>query len=174
MAVNAPLPPLRPLRPLRSIIAAGLARAAAALALLLLLGCHDSPSEPRSGDVSFSTVLKTTLVRNGPQLREVVREEARFDAVWRELWGPGAPAKPAVDFQREMVIVATASLICFGDVEIEQIERQRGSVLVRIADSTATLCSCGVPQYRFHVVKASRVDEPANFLVRPIPPTCPS
>ena len=164
-----------PSRPLRSIVAAALARIAPALALLLVLGCHDSPSEPR-GEVSLSTISKASVNgRTGPLFREVVRDEARFAAVWGELWSGAGPARPTIDFQREMVVVATSALTCFGNVEIEQIERQRGTVLVRMADSTpGSLCLCGETSYVFHVVRATRIDGEAFFSVRPIPPTCPS
>ena len=161
-------------RPLRSIVGAALARFAPALALLVLLGCHDSPSEPR-GEVSLSTISKAAIAgRTGPLLREVVRDEARYDAVWREMWDNVA-AKPTIDFQREMVVVATSALNCFGNVEIEQVERQRDTVLVRMADSTpGSLCLCGTAEYVHHMVRATRVDGEAFFSVRPIPPTCPS
>ena len=169
MVAPAPSPPVR------SIVAAALVRLAPALALLALLGCHDSPSEPQ-GEVTLSTISKATVTgRSGPLLREVVRDEVRYDAVWRELWGHTPPAKPDIDFRREMVVVATSALSCFGNVEIEQVERQRDGVLVRMADSTpGSLCLCAATQYVFHVVRATRVDGEASFSVRPIPPTCPS
>ncbi len=123
----------------------------------------------------MSTISKAAIPgRTGPLLREVVRDEARYDAVWREMWDNVA-AKPTIDFQREMVVVATSALTCFGNVEIEQIERQRGTVLVRMADSTpGSLCLCGATEYVHHMVRATRVDGEAFFSVRPIPPTCPS
>jgi hypothetical protein len=143
------------------------------LAATLLLGCHDSPSEPR-GDVSFQELAKASLSpRLGPQLREVVRDEGRYEAVWRELWGDSQPPRPAIDFRREMVIVATASLSCFGEVEIEDVDRGRGEVVVRIADAgPAPLCLCFAPMYDFQVVRATRVEGRASFEVRVTPPTC--
>jgi hypothetical protein len=157
----------------RSAAAARLRRLAPALALLLVIGCHDSPSEPR-GDISFQNVAKATLSpRFGPQLREVVRDEARYEAVWRELWGDSQPARPPIDFRREMVIVANASLTCFGDVEIEDVDRERGQLRVRIADAgPAPLCLCVAPTYTFQVVRADRADGPVSFEVRVTPPTC--
>ena len=154
---------------------APLARSAAALLALLALGCHDSPSEP-SGEVSFQVVTKTRLSpAGGPQLREVVRDQARWAEVWRQLWADGEePALPAIDFSREMAIVATASISCFGEVAIEGVERAGGRLTVRIADATpGTFCLCFAPEYVFEVVRASRVDGPAEFQVRPIPPRCP-
>ena len=154
---------------------ARLARSAAALLALLALGCHDSPSEP-SGEVSFQVVTKTLLSpAGGPQFREVVRDQARWAEVWRQLWADGEqPPLPAIDFSREMTIVATASISCFGDVAIEAVERDSGRLKVRIADAgPAPLCLCFAPEYVFEVVRASRVDGPAEFQVRPIPSRCP-
>jgi hypothetical protein len=163
--------------PPRSRAAASRWRATPASALIvglvLALGCHDSPSEPR-GEVTFQSVTKTTLSpRFGPQLRTVVRDEASWEATWRELWGDAPPPRPAIDFRREMAVVATASLSCFGDVAIEDVDREGGQLTVRIADAgPETLCLCIAPTYTFHVVRATRVDGPARFAVRTTPPSC--
>src|SRR6185295_8629619 len=93
-------------------------RLGAALALLLLMACDDLPTE-RRGDVAFQNVAKATLPRSGPQVRTVVYDQASWQVVWRELWGNSAPPRPEIDFRREMVVVATASLSCFGDIAIE-------------------------------------------------------
>src|SRR5689334_15541712 len=94
-------------------------RLGVALALLLVVsGCDNLPSEVRGDrDVSFQNVAKATLTpRSGPQVRTVVYDQATWQSVWRELWGSSAPPRPEIDFHREMVVVATASLSCFGDV----------------------------------------------------------
>jgi hypothetical protein len=141
--------------------------------LVLVLGCHDSPSESR-GEVTFQSLTKTTLSpRFGPQLRTVVRDEASWEATWRELWGDAAPPRPQIDFRREMAIVATASLSCFGDVAIEDVDRESGQLTVKIADAgPPPLCLCVAPTYTFHVVRATRIDGPATFAVRATPPSC--
>jgi hypothetical protein len=152
-------------------------RLAPALALLiaapLAFGCHDSPSESRV-EVRVETLAKATLTpRSGPEVRTVVRDQASWAATWQQLWGDAAPPRPAVDFGRDMVVVATASLSCFGEVEIEDVDRDRGRLVVQIADSgPAPLCVCFAPEYVFHVVRATRVDGPATFAVRTTPPRC--
>ena len=146
---------------------------AMALVVGLALGCHDSPSEPR-GEVTFQSLTKTTLSpRVGPQLRTVVRDEASWEATWRELWGDAPPPRPSIDFRSEMAIVATASLSCFGDVAIEDVDRDGGQLTVKIADAgPAPLCLCFAATYTFHVVRATRVDGPVSFAVRTTPPSC--
>jgi hypothetical protein len=151
-------------------------RLGVALALLLVVsGCENLPSEVRGDrDVSFQNVAKATLTpRSGPQVRTVVYDDATWQAVWRELWGNSAPPRPEIDFHREMVVVATASLSCFGDIEIESVDRDHDQVLVKIADAgPETLCLCIAPEYAFHVVRATRVDGPAAFIVRTTRPRC--
>ena len=148
-------------------------RLGVALALLLLIGCDDLPTE-RRGDVSFQNVAKATLTpRSGPQVRTVVYDQASWQVVWRELWGNSAPPRPEIDFRREMVVVATASLSCFGDIEIESVDHDHGQVLVKIADAgPETLCLCIASGYAFHVVRATRADGPASFTVRTTRPRC--
>ena len=150
-----------------------LAPAFVLLSVPLILGCNDSPSESRV-EIRVETLAKATLSpRSGPQVRTVVRDEASWASTWRELWGDAAPPRPAVDFGREMVVVATASLSCFGEVSIEDVDRDRGGLVVSIADSGPTpLCLCFAPEYAFHVVRATRVDAPATFAGRTTPPRC--
>jgi hypothetical protein len=147
--------------------------AALLLGLVVVLGCHDSPSESR-GDISFQSLANTTLSpRSGPLVRTVVRDEATWAATWQQLWGNAAPPRPAIDFRREMAIVATASLGSFGDVAIEDVEREAGQLTVKIADAgPEPLCLCIAPTYTFHVVRATRVDGPVSFATRRIPPLC--
>jgi hypothetical protein len=161
------------LRAARRSASRRLPQLAAALALLLALGCHDSPSEP-SGEIGFQSLSKTMLVpRSGPAIRTVVHDETTYAAVWRELWGDREPARPNVDFDREMVIVATATLGCFGDVQIEEVQKRGGQLEVTVGDAgPEPLCLCAAPEYVFHVVRASRVDGPASFAVHPIRSRC--
>jgi len=151
-----------------------LATALAAALLLSLLGCDGSPTEPRGGDLSFQTVAKSTVPnRSGPPVREVVRNDAEWSAVWSSLWGAGGPPLPAVDFGREMVAVATAGISCAGDVEVEHIERRGVQLVVQIADAGPNPCAlCFAPETTFHAVRLQRVDLPARFEVRMVQPRC--
>lgn len=147
--------------------------ALALVSILPLVGCSSSPSEPDSS-ISFQTVAKTTLTASlGPQIREVVRDAPRWESVWRELWGPGAPALPAVDFEREIVAVATAGVGCFGDVDVEEITAEGGVLVVRLAEAPpSTTCACFAAEYTFHVVRLPRIQAVDRFEVRGLPPRC--
>jgi hypothetical protein len=120
------------------------------------------------------TVARATVSNHSAQgLRTVVRDPGRWQAVWRQLWGEAAPALPDIDFEREMVVVASAALVCFADVRIETVQEMNGGVAVGLADSgPASTCLCAVPETTFHAARTRRVEGPAEFTVRTIPPTC--
>ena len=142
----------------------------------LLVGCSRSPSEPDGlGSLALSTVAKATITnRSEPAVRDVIRDQRRWQAAWSDLWGAAAPALPPVDFDREMVIVASAPL-CFVDVRIEAVVHDDGVVQVSMAESTpSSLCLCAAPETTFHAVRTRRAFGDARFDVRPIAPTCPS
>jgi hypothetical protein len=150
------------------------AAALLAVAAVLLPACDGSPSEPRV-EVRFETLAKATVPGHfgPPGLREVVRDQARWESVWREVWGSSVPAQPAVDFTREMVVVASASAPCLGDVVVDSVVPVPGGVLVSLGDSGPPhLCLCIQAEYTFHAVRAPRIDGPADFEVRQIPSRC--
>lgn len=149
--------------------------AGVATVAMCLAGCG-SPTEPaHDGPFSLSTVAKATVAnRASLGLRTVVRDSGRWQAVWSEIWGDAAPALPDVDFEREMVVVATASLVCFAEVRIETVESSAGVLRVGLADSgPSTTCLCAAPETTFHAARLRRVERAAEFVARTIPPTCP-
>lgn len=150
--------------------------ATAVVLVSLLVACSRSPSEPGdSGSLPVTSVAKATISnRTTDALREVVRDGRQWQAVWSDLWGTAAPPLPAIDFDREMVIVAAAPF-CFADVRVEGVLSSAGVVQVNMAESTQTSsCLCAAPETTFHAVRTTRVPGAARFTVRPIPPTCPS
>jgi hypothetical protein len=144
---------------------------------LLVAACGDSPTEPGRGAFSFETLAKNTLAgASGPvHLREVVRDSARFSALWSEVWSGQGPAVPAVDFRRDMVVAATASGSCFDDVTIESISLRDSGLEIRISKPLPTLCLCvALAHSTFHLVKVQRVDAPDSYVERTVAPLCPS
>jgi hypothetical protein len=144
------------------------------LLALVTLGCA-SPTEPDNGSLALVTVTKATVANHSALgLRTVVRDPGRWEAVWSELWGDPAPPLPDVDFEREMVVVASAALVCFADVKIEAVQQGAGGVHVSLADSgPSTTCLCAAPETTFHAVRTRRVEGPVEITARQIPPTCP-
>jgi hypothetical protein len=140
----------------------------------LLLGC-ESPTAPREdGSLAQRTVAKATVSNHSAQgVRAVVRDPGRWQAVWAQMWGDRPPSLPDVDFEHEMVVVASASLVCFADVRIESVSQSAAGLRVTVADSgPSSTCLCAVPETTFHAVRVPRVEGGVEYTVRAIPPTC--
>ena len=146
---------------------------AAALGATLLLACDRSTSEP-GGAIRVQTLAKATIPSHGPvQVREVVRNQARYEAVWRELWGDREIFRPPVDFDREMVVAVThPTEACLGEVEIARIEPHGFGATVKLGQSRPHLCLCAVAETTFHIVRAPRLAGPVDFEVHEIPSRC--
>jgi hypothetical protein len=153
----------------------GLAALLAGLAAtLLLLGCNRSPSAPEA-ELSFQTLAKTTVAGvSAPRIREVVRDRARFEEAWSQLWGSSAAAAPAVDFEREMVVVASAGQVCFDVAAVERIKLEGSELLIELVEAVPSLCLCARPESTFHIVRLRRFHGADRFVARTVPPTCPS
>ena len=145
-----------------------------ALAVTLPLACEGSTSEPDRVTIHFQTLAKASVTTNSPaRVREVVRDPARYAAVWRELWGDREVARPAVDFGREMVIAITHPIdACLGEVEIDRVERAGAGFVVKAGESVPHLCSCVIGETTFHVVKGPRLPDPIGFETHAIPSRC--
>ena len=152
------------------------ALSAFSLAFCLTLGCdHGSSPTAPSGDVSFSTVSAAKVTGSaGPQIRAVVRSEAAWSQVWSDLWGDLEPARPPVDFSRDMVVVVTASGTCFGGVEVERILATGGGLRVLYGDAAPSSCLCVVSELVYHAVRAPQLDGDAVFEARQTPVLCPT
>jgi hypothetical protein len=151
----------------------GLRVAALALVAALPLGCEGSSTEPEL-TIRVETLAKASVPTNDPaRMREVVRDPARYEAVWRQLWGDREIARPTVNFQRDMVVVLTHSVdACLGEVAIERLERAGPGFIVKAGESPPHFCSCVSGETTFHVVRAPRVAGPIEFETHPIPGRC--
>ena len=151
----------------------GLRVAALAVVAALPLGCEGSSTEPEV-TLRVETLAKASVPTNNPaRLREVVRDPARYETVWRELWGNREIGRPAVDFQRDMVVVLTHPVdACLGEVAIESLERAGFGFVVKAGQSTPHLCNCAAAETTFHVVRTPRVAGPVDFETHPIPSRC--
>ncbi len=140
----------------------------------LLLGCDSSPSQPIAG-IPFTTLAATKVSGSaGPQIQTVIRSEAAWRQVWSELWAGQEPALPAVDFSRDLVVLVTASEICFGGAEIEQIVHDGNDLQIRYGDAASSLCLCVQPELSFHAVRATQALGEARFEARETPALCPT
>lgn len=146
------------------------------LVAALLAGCESPTAPSEDGSLALHTVAEATVSNHSAQgVRTVVRDPGRWQAVWAELWGERAPALPDVDFEHEMVVVASATLVCFADLRVESVTDRPGGLHVAIADSgPSSSCLCAVPETTLHAVRVRRIEGAVEFSVRTIPPTCGS
>jgi hypothetical protein len=145
------------------------------LGLGILGAACESPTAPGDdGSLVLHSIAKATVANHSAQgVRTVVRDPGRWQAVWAQLRGERPPALPDVDFEHEMVVVASASLVCFADVRIEAVTERPGGLHVALADSgPSSTCLCAVPETTLHAVRVRRVEGAVEFSVRTIPPTC--
>lgn len=147
------------------------AGAFAAALLAFACGGNSTPAEP-GAPISFETILQRSIPgQAGGQLREVARDAAAWSALWAQLReGPGGftlPAEPpAVDFTREMVIVAAMETQgCVSRVTIRSIERRGGTLVVDLLEAPpAPNCICVTSERPIHVVRLSRDAAPVRFV----------
>ena len=144
------------------------------LACALAAACESPTAPSGDGSLTLHTVAQATVSNHSAQgVRTVVRDPGRWQAVWSQLWGERAPALPDVDFEHEMVVVASGSLVCSAEVRVESVSDRDGGVHVLVADSgPPTTCMCFVPETTLHAVRVRRVEGAVEFTVRAIPATC--
>lgn len=153
---------------------------AVALALVSMTAqaCSEVPTEPeRSAGpvaVAFETLARqSNPSQSGGQIREIIRDEATWRTVWADLQRdtslPATP--PAVDFGRDMVLVAAMpTQSCVSSVTVESIERVGDELLVRLLESPPEPgCNCITSERPFHAVRLERSPLAARFdvTVRP-------
>jgi hypothetical protein len=153
-----------------------------ALALLGLVAvaatCADGGSSPTDpgGDVPFTTLIQVAVPgQTGGQVREAIRDAATWSRRWAELRaGSSLPeAPPAVDFQRDMVIVAAMpTQSCVSKVTIRSI-RGGGELRVDLLEEPpGPSCVCIVSQRPIHAVRLPRSDAAVQFAVTVSPHNC--
>jgi len=137
---------------------------------LLALACLGASSA--SGPVAFETLVQRSIPgQTGDQLREVVRDEAAWKALWarlRESDGGVLPAEPpAVDFKKDMVIAAALPTQgCVSKVTIRGVVHRPGELVVDLLEAPpASNCVCIVSARPIHVVRLPRSAEPVRFEV---------
>jgi len=143
------------------------------LVLLLAAACSNAPvpkpqDEPAAAAVPFETLIQASNPgQSGRALREVIRDET----AWRTLWaalreGSQLPEQPpAVDFQREMVILAAMETQgCVSRVTIRSVTRTADALVVDVLEAPpAPNCVCMTSERPIHLVRLERVDLPERF-----------
>ena len=136
----------------------------------LVAACHRGAP----GLEMLTPVLSTARVYydDGPAFRDSVRIVVRDGAAWRTVWAqatsaqPAPPPLPAVDFEREMVLVVGAGKMTPGDqihVDSAGVRRDFFVAVVR------TIVQCRpfpADAYPLEIVRVTRSDKTATFVER--------
>lgn len=151
----------------------------AALALLLLAcaGAADAkrgrrtPPAGKPAAVAFQTVLQRGVPgQSGGEIREAARDDASWRALWDRLrqGDSGAlPAEPpAIDFSREMAVVAAMPTQgCVSKVTIRSVTQGNGEAVVNLLEAPpAPNCVCIVAQRPLHVIRLPRLTGEIRFV----------
>ncbi|HEV8630562.1 MAG TPA: hypothetical protein VGV61_09625 [Thermoanaerobaculia bacterium] len=149
----------------------GLSSLLAGSLLLLLVACDgsSSPTQP-GGPVSFTTIHSGTSLGFSPFSNgTAINDRGTWQGVWEQLGRTGSA--PAVDFSREMVLLATGPG-CGGETTIRSVTQDRGRVVV---DALATSCDnviCIAADYSVHAVRVSRTSGAVDFVVSSVSKHC--
>lgn len=141
------------------------------LVLFLLAAACSNGSVPEAA-AAASLPIETLLQQSnpgqsGPARREVIRDEATWKTVWAELReGSALPAEPpAVDFARDMVILAAMETQgCVSRVTIRGVARQGQELIVDLLEAPpAPNCVCIVSERPVHLIRLQQSDLPVRF-----------
>jgi len=151
-----------------------------ATAGLLTLACLGTSSaapghrrpKPGSGQIAFVTLVQRAIPgQQGDQVRQAIRDTA----AWKDLWfklrerdsGTLPHQQPAVDFQKNMVIVvAMPTQSCVSKVTIRGITHPPGALIVDLLEEPpGPNCVCIVSQRPLHAVTVARTADPVRFVV---------
>lgn len=143
------------------------------LVFLLAAACSNAPArnsgnEPAAAALPFETLVQASNPgQGGPSRREVIRDETAWRTIWAEIReGSALPEEPpAVDFSREMVILAALETQgCVSRVTIRAVTRTADALVVDLLEAPpAPNCVCITSERPIHLVRLERVDLPVRF-----------
>lgn len=140
------------------------------LVFLLAAACSNAPAreKPAAAALPFETLVQASNPgQSGTSRREVIRDETAWRTVWAEIReGSSLPEEPpAVDFGREMVILAALETQgCVSRVTIRAVTRTADEVVVDLLEAPpAPNCVCITSERPIHLVRLERVDLPVRF-----------
>jgi hypothetical protein len=127
---------------------------------------HQAPES--QGSLDLETLVQQSIPGQGGQtVREVIRDQAAWTAMWAKLReGSSLPeTPPAVDFTKDMVIVAAMETQpCVSKVTVRSAVESGGELVVGILEAPpAPNCVCFTAERPIHVVRLRKVDGPARF-----------
>jgi len=136
----------------------------------LVAACHRGTP----GIEVLTPVLSTARVYydDGPAFRDSVRMVVRDGAAWRTVWAqatstqPAPPPLPAVDFDREMVLVVGAGKLTPGDQIHVDSAGVRQDFFVAVVRTIVQCRPFPADAYPLEIVRVRRSDKQATFVER--------
>ena len=141
-------------------------------ASLLFVACDlDSPTWPVNVPLSLQTVVQAYVSGFTEPRREMIHSSDEWSGVWQTLHAGLSPVPelPAIDFGREMLVLAatgTRSSGCFQiDVTAATLTRH-GKIEIQVVETyPGPACACiAVLTQPVHVVRVERVPGPESFV----------
>ena len=142
------------------------------LVSVLVVACDDgSPSAPEDVTLSFETVAQASYSGFTASQRRAVHGESDWSQVWQTLYAgqTPAPVQPAVDFDRETVLLAAAGIRnngCYA-IEITRASLKGNGILELEVTETVPgpACSCTEALTQpVHLVRVARVSIRETFV----------
>ncbi len=132
------------------------------------------PGKGGAGPVAFETIVQQSIPgQAGAEIRKVARDEPAWRALWAELRKDGGTTlpeePPAVDFTREMAIVAAMpTQSCVSKVTVQSVVRKggpSGEVVVTLLEAPpAANCRCIVAARPIHAVRLPLLTGTVRFV----------
>ena len=136
----------------------------------LVAACHRGTP----GMEVLTPVLSTARVYydDGPAFRDSVRMVVRDGAAWRAVWAqatstqPAPPPLPAIDFDRDMVLVVGAGKMTPGDQIHVDSAGVRQDFFVAVVRTIVQCRPFPADAYPLEIVRVTRSDKTATFVER--------
>ena len=131
-------------------------------------GAKPAPPANQAPPLELETLVQQSIPgQGGETVREVIRDQAAWTAMWAKLReGSSLPeTPPAVDFKKDMVIVAAMQTQpCVSRVTVRSAVESGGELVVGILEAPpAPNCVCFTSERPIHAVRLRKVDAPPRF-----------
>lgn len=131
-------------------------------------GAKPVPPGNQAPPLELETLVQQSIPgQTGETVREVIRDQAAWTAMWAKLREGSALSEtpPAVDFTQDMVIVAAMEMQpCVSKVTVRSAVKRGGELVVDVLEAPpAPNCVCITAERPIHVVRLSKVDAPTRF-----------
>lgn len=138
--------------------------------LLMAASCEGAKpaASPEGAPLELETLVQQSIPgQGGETVREVIRDQAAWTAMWAKLReGSSLPETPPdVDFDKDMVIVAAMQTQpCVSKVTVRSAVQTGGELVIDVLEAPpASNCVCFTSERPIHAVRLRKVGGPTRF-----------